>query len=148
MEVPERDSCGTTNLMKKSQKNCSLCAKFCHIITLCFQKIKNATPVRHTPDLDFFHEQLKLTINYIIYGFYGQFSLLMKEKKSKLILHQGVCNLEERKTRIWLDLFQSITNLSNQILEQDFIQSDQNGGKKVLIFHVHILSHSLQPKLL
>ena len=32
-----------------------------------------------------------------------------------------------------LDLFQSITNLSKQILEQYFIQSEQNGGKIVTI---------------
>ena len=94
--------------------------------------------MRHMPNLDFFHEQRKLNINSIIYGFYGQFSLIMKKIQID-IKTRSVRLRKERKTCNWLDLFQSITNLSKQILEKYFNKSEQNYEKKVPTFHIEFI---------
>ena len=87
--APERHSLRHDKFYEKKPKLLLLFAKICHIITLYFPKTKNATPVRHTLNLDFFQEQYKLTIKM---DFMVSFRCSCKKKKSQLILEQGVCN--------------------------------------------------------
>ena len=43
------------------------------------------------------------------------------------------------RTHTWLELFQSITNLSKQILDKYFNESEQNYEKKVPTFHIEFI---------